>query len=219
MLLDIVTLDTKPSILTQPALEVQFPLSEEDKNLIEQMKNTLLALKGVGLAAPQVGIGKKIIIYEISQDAAALRNNAEVVPLTILINASYKAAQDTKRSYDWEGCFSVTDLYGKPARFDKITYKAQTLEGEWIDGQAEGFTARVLQHEIDHTDGISIKNRLSVNDVQGLPKDMMEVRIKDFTPYQKSIFDGLSKKTTYSSVCSENSNILETSEKLKSVKK
>lgn len=193
MLLDIVTLDTDPSVLTQPAKEVQFPLSEEDQHLIEQMKNTFLALKGVGLAAPQVGISKKIIVYEISQDAAALRNNAEVVPLTVLINASYEPAQDAKYVYDWEGCFSVTNLYGKPPRFDKITYKAQTPEGQWINEKAEGFTARVLQHEIDHINGVTIKNRLSPDDVQGPPSEMMEARIKDFTPHQKMIFDKLSK--------------------------
>lgn len=175
-------------VLRHPAASVAFPLSEVDQQVIAEMKILLEKLKGVGLAAPQVGIEKKILIYTISEQAKALRQDAkETVPSTVLINASYRAASDAKIVHDWEGCFSVMETTGKVPRYDKIFYTAQDETGKKIEGSAEGFTARVLQHEIDHTEGLLILDRLSPECIQGHPDEMSILRFKEFNPTQKEI--------------------------------
>ena len=176
-------------ILTTPATTVNFPLSKEDKTLIEKMKETVLLHQGVGLAAPQVGIAKKIIVYVISEDATVFRENAqETVPLTVLINPEYQPAANTSIYYDWEGCFSVKKTVGTIPRYDKIIYKAQTIAGEWFEKEASGFTARVLQHEIDHLNGILIIHRFTQQSQQGNPEEMMLARYKKFNSLQQQAF-------------------------------
>ena len=176
------------AVLTEPAIEVAFPLSQSDHDFISAMKEMVLTLNGVGLAAPQVRVNKKIIVYSISDDAIALRKDAnETVPITVLINPRYEPAKDAEIIYDWEACFSVANKTGKVPRYNKITYTARTPEGELINATATGFTARVLQHEIDHIQGILIIDRLTPDCVQGHPHDMMALRFKDLTSEQKHI--------------------------------
>ncbi len=190
MALDLVSIEhgPNPEVLTHPAAVVTFPLSAEDKKLIDEMKEMVVRIDGVGLAAPQVGVSKQIIVYYISEDAVTLRENTnEVIPPTALINPQYKPAPDAKIVYDWEGCFSVVDTTGKVPRYDKISYTAYTPEGKPINAIAQGFTARVLQHEIDHIQGILIIHRLTKDCVQGNPTDMMLVRIREMTPEQRAV--------------------------------
>lgn len=187
---DIVTIEQNPTpqVLTQPAQEVSFPLSQDNQKLITEMKAMVLKLNGVGLAAPQIGIAKQIIVYHISEDAKQLRQDAtETVPVTVLINPHYAPTSDAQFTYDWEGCFSVTKTTGKVPRYNKIQVTAFDSEGNQIKLTACGFTARVLQHEIDHIRGILITHRLTADCVQGDPKDMMALRMKEFTPTQKAI--------------------------------
>jgi peptide deformylase len=192
MTLDVVTIEHSENsqVLIKPAAKVKFPLSPEDQNFIAAFKQKADQLQGVGLAAPQVGVSKQIIAISISEDAKAIRNNAfEVVPLTILINPQYTPAPDATLIADWEGCFSVRETYGKVPRYDKINYTAQNEQGETIQATAQGLTARVLQHEIDHIQGILITNRLTPDCVQGKPKEMMAQRLKEMTPAQQAIFE------------------------------
>ncbi len=190
MPLDIITIEQSDSnqTLTQPASTVSFPLSKENLTLISQMKELLTQKKGVGLAAPQVGYSQKIIIYVISEEAKALRRDAkEIVSMTVLINPSYKPSPDATLVQDWEGCFSVAKTYGKVPRYNKISYKAQLIDGTPIQEEASGFTARVLQHEIDHLEGKLILDRLTSDCLQGSPQDMMPLRLQEFTPEQREI--------------------------------
>ncbi len=177
-----------PEILNQLCAVVTFPLSEEDKYLIAEMKSLLETLQGVGLAAPQVGMNKQIIIYSISPDAKAIRlDGHEVVNPTVLINPHYTPMADANITCDWEGCFSVSDKTGKVPRYDKIHYYAQSEDGLFIQGRAIGFTARVLQHEIDHIQGILIIQRLTSDCVQGHPEEMLALRIQELNPLQKEM--------------------------------
>ncbi len=190
MPLEIVTIEHSENteVLTHIALPVPFPLSPEDQNLIREMKDMLMKIKGVGLAAPQVGVNKQILVFAISEDAKALRNHAnEVVPATVLINPSYAPIENTEMTYDWEACFSVVEKTGKVPRYHSIFLTAQTPEGEFIRKEVSGFTARVLQHEIDHLQGVLIIDRLTPDCLQGHPKDMMSLRFKDFNPKQLEI--------------------------------
>lgn len=190
MPLTLVTLEESlhPEILTQPCGEVSFPLSKEDQNLVNDMVAFLDEIRGVGLAAPQIGVSKQIFVLKISGDAKALREDAdETIDSMILINADYKAAPDAKIVHDWEACFSVRNTVGKVPRFNKIIYSGTTLEGKKIETTASGFTARVIQHEIDHLKGILITHRLTPDCVQGNPQEMQALRLKEMTPEQQAI--------------------------------
>lgn len=188
--MDVVTLENSPhpEILQKPTIQVTFPLPSETRRFIEDMKALFLHLNGVGLAAPQVNNPQNILVYRITDEQNQLRTDAtRTVPLTVLINAHYAPLPDATISYDWEGCFSVTDHTGKVPRYSKIHYQAFSPEGERIDAIAEGFEARVLQHEIDHLQGILIIHRLTKDCVQGHPDDMLKLRYQEFTPQQKHI--------------------------------
>lgn len=188
--MDVVTLEHSSSaqILQKPTIEVAFPLPFETLEFIEQMKALLLKLNGVGLAAPQVNSPQNILAYRITNEQNLLRADAtRAVPLTILINAHYAPTNDAKVVYDWEACFSVAEHTGKVPRYSKISYHAFTPEGEPINAIAEGFEARVLQHEIDHLQGILIIHRLNKDCVQGHPDEMLKLRYQEFTPQQKQI--------------------------------
>jgi peptide deformylase len=196
MAFDLLVIEDHPHshILTQPSAEVSFPLTQEERGFIGELKERSLGLGGVGLAAPQLGIHKRIIIININKQASLMRNNAEVVEPTILINPTYTPAQDAIKLADWEGCFSVRETYGKVPRYNKINYRAQTETGEIISGKAEGFTARVLQHEIDHINGILMTDRLTSDCLYGHPDHMLPIRISEFNAEQKAIYDDLMAK-------------------------
>jgi peptide deformylase len=188
--MDVVTLEHSPhpDILQKPTIQVVFPLPSETVRFIEDMKALFLNLNGVGLAAPQVNNPQNILVYRITPEQNQLRTDAtRTVPLTVLINAYYSPTQDATITYDWEACFSVAEHTGKVPRYSKIHYHAFSPEGEPIDAIAEGFEARVLQHEIDHLQGILIIHRLTKDCVQGHPDDMLKLRYQEFTPEQKQI--------------------------------
>lgn len=188
--MDVVTVENTPQhdILYNPTIEVSFPLSTANLDLITQMKALFLKLNGVGLAAPQVGSANNIFVYRITEDQNQLRIDASrTVPLTVLINAHYAPTEDAHIVYDWEACFSVLTHTGKVPRYSKIHYQAFSPDGQPIDAIAEGFEARVLQHEIDHLQGILITHRLSKDCLQGHPDDMLLLRYQGFTAEQKKI--------------------------------
>lgn len=174
-------------VLVSPAKSVEFPLSQELSELIANMKATLIDSKAVGLAATQVGYPWQLIAYKIDQDAASIRSNAfETVELTILINPSYQPHENATLETDWEGCLSVSELTGKVPRYNSIYFQGYDEIGHKVQGIAKGFTARVLQHEIDHINGVLIIDKLDNASVKGHPKDMAMVRINEMNPVQRS---------------------------------
>lgn len=188
--MDVVTLEhsNNTEVLIQGTTEVAFPLASHTQHFIEDLKALFLNLNGVGLAAPQVGSSQNIFVYRITAEQNSLRKDASrVVPTTVLINAYYEPTRDAQIVYDWEACFSVVEHTGKVPRYSKIHYHAVTPFGEPIDAIAEGFEARVLQHEIDHLQGILITHRLSDDCMQGKPDEMLALRYQEFTPEQKRI--------------------------------
>ena len=182
MALKVVTTEdaTKAEVLRHPAKDVQFPLSPEIKTLIEEMQVIIHDLKGSGLAAPQVGQGIRLIIFQVSPYAVIIRPDAlEEVPLTTLINPSYEPVEEEGKTEDWEGCFSLTEIIGKVPRYNTILYKGFDEHGRPIEGEARGYLARILQHEIDHTRGVIITDILKPENLQGHPRDLMALRQKD----------------------------------------
>lgn len=122
--------------------------SAEFRRLVEDMVETMYAERGVGLAAPQVGIGKRVFVAEGPHGSVALVN-----PIF--------SAKSWKMTKDEEGCLSVPGQYGKVLRHKSLRVKALTINGEELDFKAGGFFARILQHENDHLDGILFIDRIA----------------------------------------------------------
>lgn len=175
-------------ILKQKAKPVSFPLSSQLQEIGEVMKEKVIELGGVGLAAPQIGEPWQMIVVHISDKAAQLRVDA--VPtqgVEIYINPSYEPLEHTGIKEDWEGCFSVQSLTGKVPRYESILFKAQDVNGQPIEKEAKGFYARVLQHETDHIQGILIKDLLKPGTLHGSPHDMGPLRIQELSTEQKQL--------------------------------
>ena len=133
-------------VLREKALPVE-EVTSEILNLIKDMGETMYADSGVGLAAPQVGISKRIILVDGEEDG-----------LIVLINPMI--IQSEGEAVEEEGCLSVPGIYSKVKRSSKVTVKALNENGDPIEITKEGLTARALQHEIDHLDGILFVDRI-----------------------------------------------------------
>ena len=144
-------------ILRRRAAKVIHPSSPDVRRLVDDMIETMEDSQGAGLAAPQVHVSKRIVIFKVSEGKDQL--NDEVVPLTVLINPVVEPL--TPNFYvDWEGCLSVPGLMGEVPRSCKVRYRAISLDNKPIDRIAEGFHARVVQHECDHLDGFLYPQRM-----------------------------------------------------------
>ncbi len=127
-------------------------------SLIEDMFDTMTDADGAGLAAPQIGVGLRVVIFGFDSNPRYPDNDA--VPKTILINPSISALSEEKED-GWEGCLSVPGMRGLVSRYKHIRYRGFDASGTAIDVEASGFHARVVQHECDHLDGILYTQRLS----------------------------------------------------------
>ncbi len=127
------------------------------EELISDMFDTMAALKGAGLAALQIGVPQRVVIFGF--DSNPRYPEAEPVPTTILINPAIEPLGE-ETSEDWEGCLSVPGLRGRVERHTKIRYHGYDQTGDVIDRTVSGFHARVVQHECDHLDGILYPMRL-----------------------------------------------------------
>jgi len=144
--------------LLQVASEVSEFNNPELDALIDDMFDTMEAEEGAGLAAPQIGIGLRVVIFGFDHNPRYPDNNP--VPKTILINPKITPVTD-EREDGWEGCLSVPHMRGVVSRFTHIRYTGFDASGTAIDVTTEGFHARVVQHECDHLDGIIYTQRLS----------------------------------------------------------
>ena len=120
-----------------------------------------------GLAAPQIGFSIRAIIFAVSDDPEMVKwrpDTSDTMPVTLWLNPTYEPMGEDKHS-DYEGCFSVKELAGNVERYKTVKYTAYTPEGEYVEGVARGFLARVLQHEIDHTNGILFIDRANPADL------------------------------------------------------
>ena len=125
--------------------------------LIDDMTDTMRNEGGVGLAAPQIGCNKRVIIFGFEQNQRY--PNEQGVPFTVLINPVITALS-SEMNDAWEGCLSVPGLRGLVPRHTHIEYKGYDVTGQLITRVVDGFHARVVQHEYDHLDGILYPERL-----------------------------------------------------------
>jgi len=125
--------------------------------LIGDMNETMQAANGAGLAAPQIGVQWRVIIFGGGQSRRY--PEADAVPYTVLINPKIKMLRGG-REEDWEGCLSVPGMRGLVPRHRRLRYRGSDPSGAPIDRTVEGFHARVVQHEVDHLDGILYPTRI-----------------------------------------------------------
>jgi len=144
-------------LLFQVAEPVQAFDTPELRALIADMFDTMAALNGAGLAAPQIGISRRVVIFGV--EANPRYPDAEPVPTTVLINPAIEIL--TQQTEDgWEGCLSVPGMRGHVSRYTRLRYTGFDQHGKTLSREAQGFHARVVQHECDHLDGILYPMRL-----------------------------------------------------------
>ncbi len=152
-------------VLSVPAQLVADPLAPEIRALVEDMVETMRDAPGIGLAAPQVHVSLRIVIFDVPSGRDASEGEgadgpARVPPgLNVLINPEIEPLGDEIEE-DWEGCLSVPGLTGRVPRWARIRYAGIDLDGRRIEREAEAFHARVVQHECDHLDGVLYPMRI-----------------------------------------------------------
>ena len=125
--------------------------------LVQDLRDTMLAADGAGLAAPQIGVDLQVVIFGIERNPRY--PDAEAVPLTILINPKLTPI-NSAMDQGWEGCLSVPGMRGLVPRYTRLRYTGFDAQGRVIDRNVEGFHARVVQHECDHLLGILYPMRM-----------------------------------------------------------
>jgi peptide deformylase len=138
-------------ILQQPTEKV-VEFNDELRTLADDMFESMYKAVGIGLAAPQIGISRRITVIDLS-------NQKTPEEKIVLVNPEIIHREG--RQYEEEGCLSLPDIRDKVARAAKVKVRAQDLEGNWFETEGTELLARAFQHEIDHLDGILFPWRLS----------------------------------------------------------
>ena len=125
--------------------------------LVSTMVDTMHALSGAGLAAPQIGVDLQLVIFEVAQNPRY--PDVEIIPLTVLLNPVLTPLGD-EMDEDWEGCLSIPGMRGLVPRYRTLRYCGFDIHGNAIDREVGGFHARVVQHECDHLLGILYPMRI-----------------------------------------------------------
>lgn len=142
-------------------LQIAAPVTEFDcvelHELVTDLRDTMLALNGAGLAAPQIGVGLQVVIFSVANNPRY--PDAETVPETVLVNPRLTALSEAQED-GWEGCLSVPGMRGLVPRYSQLRYQGFDLFGNVIDRTVSGFHARVVQHEVDHLLGVLYPMRI-----------------------------------------------------------
>jgi peptide deformylase len=129
----------------------------ELSSLLQDMRDTMLDLNGAGLAAPQIGVGLRVVIFGFERNERY--PDAETVPFTVLVNPELTPIGEITEE-GWEGCLSVPGMRGLVPRYRELRYTGFDERGNTIDRTVTDFHARVVQHEVDHLDGILYPRRI-----------------------------------------------------------
>ena len=144
-------------LLLQRAEEIAQFDTPELHALIQDMQDTMAHMNGAGIAAPQIGVSQRVVIFGVGHNPRY--PDAEQVPYTVLVNPVLRPIGDSKEE-GWEGCLSVQGMRGLVSRHSRLHYSGFDQYGNPIDRLVSGFHARVVQHECDHLDGILYPMRI-----------------------------------------------------------
>jgi peptide deformylase len=152
-------------VLSAPAKPVADPLAPEIRNLVNDMVETMIDANGAGLAAPQVHVPLRLVIFQapegrVDPGLSEQERFDHTAPLTVLINPQIEVLNPAPEG-GWEGCLSVPGLRGYVERPAHIRYRGVGLDGKKLERIARGFHARVVQHEVDHLDGLLYPSRMN----------------------------------------------------------
>lgn len=142
----------------------------ELRALVAEMEETLREQQGVGLAAPQIGVGLRVVVFGFERNPRYPQ--AESVPWTVLINPELTPLSSESED-GWEGCLSLPGLRGRVPRWRHLRYGGFDVEGQRIERCVEGFHARVVQHECDHLDGLLYPMRMRSMDRFGFVEELL----------------------------------------------
>lgn len=145
-------------LLRQKAEPVSDFNSPELLSLLTDMFDTMRSRNGVGLAAPQIGVSLRVVIFAVESNPRY--PEAEIVPQTILINPEISPLSSELET-GWEGCLSIPGMRGQVPRYRHIRYSGYNRQGELFVREVSGFQARVVQHEVDHLDGLLYPFRMA----------------------------------------------------------
>jgi peptide deformylase len=145
-------------VLQQVAAPVVACGTPQLRTLVQDMDDTMRARNGAGIAAPQIGVSLRVVIFEVTHNPRYPQ--AEPVPYTVLVNPVLEPLGD-ERDDAWEGCLSVPGMRGLVSRHSRLRYRGFDLDGRPLDRTVSGFHARVVQHEVDHLDGILYPMRIA----------------------------------------------------------
>jgi peptide deformylase len=143
--------------LLQKSAPVENFGSQELLALLRDLRDTMQAHDGAGLAAPQIGVPLRVVIFGVQKNPRY--PHAEEVPFTVLCNPVLSPL-DEELEEDWEGCLSVPGLRGMVPRYKRLRYAGFDAHGQRLEREVTGFHARVVQHECDHLDGILYPMRI-----------------------------------------------------------
>ena len=144
------------TLLLQKAKEVQQFSTPELTALIEDMEDTMTYMNGAGLAAPQIGVSLRVVIFGQKEEDSVENPRypeTDTVPYTILINPVLTPIDENKEE-GWEGCLSIPGMRGIVPRYSNLHYSGYDQYGNVLERTVSGFHARVVQHECDHLDGV-----------------------------------------------------------------
>lgn len=150
-------------ILSKPGERVT-EFDDKLKTLVEEMFESMYAAHGIGLAAPQIGLSKRITVIDVNF-------KKDPADKLVLINPEIIAREG--QQFEEEGCLSLPDIRDKVKRAAKVKVRAQNVDGEWFEVEGEELLSRAFQHEIDHLDGVLFIDRIS-----RLKKDLTVRKIK-----------------------------------------
>ena len=147
-------------VLRRRADAVPDPSAPEIRRLVADMEETMLDAEGAGLAAPQVHVPLRVVIFRVPAHRAEGDEAPPPEGLQVLINPVIEPLGLEMRT-GFEGCLSIPGMTGAVPRFHRVRYRGVTPDGETIDRVADGFHARVVQHECDHLDGLLYPQRMT----------------------------------------------------------
>ncbi len=138
--------------------------------LINDLRDTMAARDGAGLAAPQIGVALRVVIFGITHNCRY--PEAPPIAETVLINPLITPL-GAARSSGWEGCLSVPGLRGAVPRWTRIRYAGLDADGQGLEREVDGFHARVVQHECDHLDGVLFPDRVEEPSALGFTEELV----------------------------------------------
>ena len=147
-------------VLLQPSAPVADPTAPEIRKLAQDMQDTIEDIGASGLAAPQVFVPQRVVVYRMIASRIPHGSGLQPRPWTVMVNPVITPKSEAKREV-WERCLSVPGLHGKVPRYTDITITYKTLENKTVSHDASSSWAALLQHECDHLDGILYPMRMT----------------------------------------------------------